>query len=59
MEALKEGDIVHMDDQTKGSIVYMYKYKQVAVIEIDGEHMNIPTCRLSKTKFKPQKKGDK
>ena len=48
MEALKEGDIVHMDDQTKGSIVYMYKYKQVAVIEIDGEHMNIPTCRLNK-----------
>jgi len=52
MYGLEEGDTVHMDDRTKGTVVHVYKSKQVAVIEIDGEHMNIPTNRLSKTKFK-------
>ena len=54
MDVFQEGDIVHMDDQTKGEVLFVYKFKEVAVVEIDGSAMNIPLDRLSKTKFKIQ-----
>ena len=32
MDVFQEGDIVHMDDQTKGEVLFVYKFKEVAVV---------------------------